>query len=318
MLNISSVPILRNLDVIGGIVDLKKWFFGVGLSAQAIIIVMMFFLLKELRQGPDSYDPYLETTQEFPLAEEAPRPTQREETQIPFSHYVTGKGKVIPSSDYIRVSAPLQGIVKDVYVNIGQKVSAGDPLFKIDDSLLKCRLNERESEVHTTILKLEMLQTEHDQKLGKALIDEKRANCKTIEKQMKDCDVKSPIDGRILSIDVHPGEYYEPLKGTAIVMGADDPLHLRVFVDQKEAWKVTPSPHMRAVAVHKSNPKIHFILEYVSVNPCFNQEQGLELVFAFDRYKNPVYLDEMLDVYIEASSETDRALMDYQFSQIRR
>ena len=369
--------------------DLKKWFFGIGLSAQTVIIVMMFFSLKELRQGSEAYDPYLETVQEFPLAEETYKPAHREEFQIPFSYYVRGNGKVIPSSDYIKVSAPLQGIIENVYVTVGQKVSEGDLLFKIDDSLLRCRLSEKESEVHTTILKLEMMQKGgnslgmmikekeveefkptheihnkeeelltnliqkndvsdiglnqqssltnmasnqlerilveyekmksgyYDQKLGRALIDEKRANCKTIQKQIRDCSVRAPINGRVLSIGVHSGEYYDALKETAILMGVDDPLHLRVYVDQKEAWKVTPSPNIRAIAIHKSNPKMHFILEYISVSPCFNKEGGLELIFAFDRNKNPVYLDEILDVYIEASSEKDRALIDYQLSQTR-
>jgi multidrug efflux pump subunit AcrA (membrane-fusion protein) len=369
--------------------DLKKWFFGIGLSAQTVIIVMMFFSLKELRQGTEAYDPYLETAQEFPLVEETYKPTHHKEVQIPFSYYVKGNGKVIPSSDYIKVRAPLQGIIENVYVTMGQKVSEGDLLFKIDDSLLRCRLSEKESEIHTTILNLEMMQKGgnslemtikekevqefkdapqthkkeeellanliekngisdielnqqsslanmatnqlerilveyekmksgyYDQKLGRALINEKRANCKTIEKQIRDCCVRAPINGRVLSIGIHPGEYYDALKETAILMGIDDPLHLRVYIDQKEAWKVTPSPNIRAIAIHKSNPKMHFILEYISVSPCFNKEEGLELVFAFDRNKNPVYLDEILDVYIEVSAETDKALIDYQMSQTR-
>ena len=61
--------------------------------------------------------------------------------------------------------------------------------------------------------------------------------------------------------------------------------------------------------------QIHFLLEYVGVNPCFAEGEYLELLFAFDRQKNPVYLDETLDVYIEAS---EAALLDYQFSRMRK
>lgn len=365
--------------------NLKKWIFGIGLSAQALVLLVMFFLVKELRREPESEDPYAFSS---PIAKVEVAPSQH---AIPFTHYVAGSGKVIPSSDYIKISPSLQGIVEDVYVTVGQKVSAGDLLFKIDDSLIKCQLSEKQSEVETTKVKLEVMQkgagafdllmkekeiaqvkatcdmhqkdhelilalyeknavsnselnqqtslvnmasaqlekilveydkmkagpSDQDRKLSHALIEEKLANCKTLEKQLGDCNVRAPIDGRIFSVNIHPGEYSDALKEPAIYMGSDDPLHLRVYIDQKEAWRVTPSPHIRAIAVHRSNPKIHFLLEYVSVNPCFTDQGCLELTFAFDRNKYPVYLDETLDVYIEASSAGDNALLDYQFSQMR-
>lgn len=361
--------------------DWKKWIFGVGLSAQVVIVLIMVLLLKELRQEPEGYDPYPDMSISEEIVQEKPI--------VPFAQYVKGYGKVVPSSDYVKISAPVEGIVENVYVNVGQRVAAGDLLFKIDDSLLQCQLSEKQSEMRTTIAKLEMMQqgtnnydillkekeiaqakaahemyqkehemilalyeknavsnnelfekvslvnttnaqlekilveyekmrsgpSDQEQKLGRALVEEKLANCKTIEKQMEDCKIKAPIDGRIFAVHIHPGEQCNTGKTAAIFMGKDDPLHLKVYVDKQEAWMVNPSPDMRAIALHSTNPTIHFLLEYVGVNPCFAEGEYLELLFAFDRQKNPVYLDETLDVYIEAS---EAALLDYQFSRMRK
>lgn len=382
MINIDPIPILRNLSITGGYpVDWKKWIFVLGLSAQAVIVFMMIVLLKELRQEPEEIDLYPEVSVK---TEEV----VKERASVPFSRYVEGSGKVIPSSEYVKISAPIQGTIEDVFVNVGQKVSAGDLLFKIDDSLLICQLQEKKSEMQTTLAKLEIMQqgantfdlvlkqkeieqvkkaheihqkeheillglyeknaisnselfqkaslvnntnahlekilvefekmksgpSDQEQKLGKALIEERLANCRTIEKQIEDCKIKAPIDGRIFAVNIHPGEFYNSSQTAAIYMGSDDPLHLKVYIDKKDAWMVNPSPKMRAVALHKANPKIQFLLEYVGVNPCFAEGEYLELIFSFDKQKNPVYLDETLDVYIEAS---EKALLDYQFSHMR-
>ena len=42
----------------------------------------------------------------------------------------------------------------------------------------------------------------------------------------------------------------------------------------------------------------------------------LELVFSFDRGKAPIYLEQNLDVYLEASSPSDTSYLDYQFNKI--
>lgn len=380
--------------------DFRKLFFVLGLFVQGIIIVMMCILLKELRENQDIVsDGFQTATEELPFQEiAAPQKVEKEQSiQVPFAHFVTGQGKVFPSSDYVHVSCPMQGVIEDVYVTVGQQVQAGDALFKVDDSLLKCQLNEKESEVKTTLARFEKLnsgpssfelkmkereiqqvkakqdieQKEHDllfalhtknaitnsellqqenllkntsaqldrilaeyehmkegpsqidQKVGQSMVEEKLANCKTIEKMIGDCSVKAPIEGKILSIDVHPGEYCHAAGKSALVMGTDDPLHLRVLIDQKEAWRITPSPHMRAIAVHRSNPKMQFVLEYVGVSPCFQEGKGhneqpkmLEITFAFEKHKKPVYLDEILDVYIESSSPDDTAMLDYQFKRL--
>jgi multidrug resistance efflux pump len=205
---------------------------------------------------------------------------------------------------------------------------------KVFESLLeKCAVSLHEKEVQeiqlkTAAFEVEKLLCEYNQikegaseafvKVGKAEVGEKEANLRSVEKKLANCKVVAPIQGKVLSVNVHPGEYLEPSEKSAVVIGLDNPLHLRVYIDEKDAWRISPSTNLRAIAVHKSNPKIHFILNFVTTNPCLQkkggQEEKLEVIFSFDKGKAPIYLEENLEVFIEATSPNDTGYLDYQFN----
>jgi HlyD family secretion protein len=200
----------------------------------------------------------------------------------------------------------------------------------------KCAVSKHEKETQeiqlkTAAFEIKKLLCEYDQikegaseafiKVGKAELGEKEAALRSVEKKLANCKVTAPIQGRVLSVNVHPGEYIEPTEKSAIVIGLDNPLHLRVYVDEKDAWRISPSVNLRAIAVHKSNPKIQFILNFVATNPCLQKQSGqsekLEVVFSFDKGKAPIYLEENLEVFIEAASPNDTGYLDYQFNLAR-
>ncbi|MFM9115088.1 MAG: biotin/lipoyl-binding protein, partial [Planctomycetota bacterium] len=54
----------------------------------------------------------------------------------PYSESIAGYGIVEPQTENISIGAALSGVVLEVYVpalEVGKKVSKGDPLFKVDD-----------------------------------------------------------------------------------------------------------------------------------------------------------------------------------------
>lgn len=58
----------------------------------------------------------------------------------PFPNTVAGAGIVEPQTENISVGSPLPGIVVEVMVRVGQKVKAGDPLFRLDDREIQADL----------------------------------------------------------------------------------------------------------------------------------------------------------------------------------
>ncbi len=157
--------------------------------------------------------------------------------------------------------------------------------------------------------------------IRKAHVKKNEANVAASERKYRKCQSNAPISGRILAVNVHKGERVNESDRNTIIMGSDSPLHLKVHIDEKDAWRISPNKNLRAIAIHKSNPKLHFILSYVSLTPLLNksenESQKLELTFSFEKGMAPIYLEEMLDVYIESASPSDTACLDYQFSQLR-
>src|SRR5690349_6228512 len=55
----------------------------------------------------------------------------------PYTAYVAGAGIVEASTENISIGTNVAGVVTDVYVKFGDRVKAGEPLFKIDDRTLQ-------------------------------------------------------------------------------------------------------------------------------------------------------------------------------------
>jgi HlyD family secretion protein len=60
--------------------------------------------------------------------------------KVPFASYVAGAGMIEASTENIAIGTPVSGIVTAIYINLGDRVTAGDPLLKIDDRDLQGQL----------------------------------------------------------------------------------------------------------------------------------------------------------------------------------
>lgn len=295
----------------------KQALFLAGVAFQVAILSVTLYFLHEVREKG-------ETSFELGRDEEVEESdiTLDNGVKLPFAHYVTGIGKVA-CSNYVKVNTRREGIVDQLFVKEGDVVHAGDALFQVDDGVLRFVFHEKVAEYETALAELKFFEgsvTEPHLKSDvlKSIAKEKEACMRASEKVLFDCKVVAPLEGRVLKVNVNPGEYTRPGE-EALVIGSENPLYLHVLIDEKEMWRVSPTKNLRAIALHKTNPNIHFVLNFVSIKPVtepsFKNEGKLEVVFAFDKGKAPIYLDQTLDVYIEAASPQDTSYLDYQFNQ---
>ncbi len=84
-----------------------------------------------------------------------PPPVQPAEN--PFPNTVAGAGMVEPETENISVGSSVPGVVTEVLVKVGQKVSKGDPLFRLDDRQLKAELEIQQAELIDATAQLERL-----------------------------------------------------------------------------------------------------------------------------------------------------------------
>ena len=65
----------------------------------------------------------------------------------PYQDFVAGAGIIEASSENIAIGTLVPGVVTDVYAKVGQKVAAGDSLFKIDDRDLQAELTLKKASI---------------------------------------------------------------------------------------------------------------------------------------------------------------------------
>jgi HlyD family secretion protein len=67
----------------------------------------------------------------------------------PFASYVAGSGIIEPSTQNIAVGTHVSGVVTAIFVTVGDTITAGEPLFKLDDRALQAELAQRRAVLRT-------------------------------------------------------------------------------------------------------------------------------------------------------------------------
>jgi multidrug efflux pump subunit AcrA (membrane-fusion protein) len=312
----------------------------------------------------------------------------------PFDGTIAGAGIVEASTENIAIGTVVPGVVMDVFVKVGDKVKAGDSLFKIDDRADAAELGVRQAAVDSANHRLCKLQNEpraedippleakvreaeatlsnkqrEQARLaridGEAIsLDERdrarwavdaaaaqleaaradlvrvkagawapdiaiaRAELASAESQLQakkvDIDrltVRARVDGEVLQVKVRVGEYAPAgvLATPLMMLGNLDTLHVRVDIDENDAWRLQPDA--RAVAFVRGNRDLKTELGFVRVEPYVIPKRSLtgestervdtrvlQVVYAFERSKLPVYVGQQMDVTIEAARATPTAV----------
>ncbi|HYT59257.1 MAG TPA: efflux RND transporter periplasmic adaptor subunit, partial [Haliangiales bacterium] len=207
-----------------------------------------------------------------PTTPPSPPPTS------PYTHTVAAVGLVESSTENIAIGTPLADIVSEVLVTVGQTVKAGDPLFKLDDRQRFADLAARQAELHvaesrrkvnaagledltrqlefaenlpdkSAISAEELTRRRSAVETARARLEEATAQValataqiKMIETQIERSTVRACVDGEVLQVKIHPGEFAPAgvTPAPLVLLGRLKPRHVRVDVDEHEAWRVRP------------------------------------------------------------------------------
>ena len=110
---------------------------------------------------------------------EDPLPPPGEPSRNPFADTVAGAGMVEAQTENIAIGAPEPGVVIDVFVEVGQRVKAGDRLFQLDDRVPKADLKYREAAAAAAAAQLTQLERRprpEEVPAGEAQVAEMEAN----------------------------------------------------------------------------------------------------------------------------------------------
>ena len=259
--------------------------------------------------------------------------------QSPYPAFVAGSGIVEASTENISIGTHLAGIVAKIYVQVGSAVKIGDPLFMIDDRATLADIETRRAAVHVTETQLaeanyelalveplvakgvttsdDLKKQRFATKTAEAQLVRVRAELKSAETELDRLTVRAPVDGEVLQLKVHLGEF-APVAATAagepplILLGGVTPLHVRVDVDENNAWRVRADT--KATGYLRGNVKITTPLTFVRFEPYVVPKKSLtgdstervdtrvlQVIFSFERGNLPIFVGQQMDVFIDTT-----------------
>ncbi len=126
--------------------------------------------------------------------------------------------------------------------------------------------------------------------------------------------VRAPVPGHILQMKTRLGEYAQSgvLATPLILVGDDTTLHVRVDIDENDAWRFRLCAS--AIASLRGNPSIKTPLQYVRTDPDVipktlltgdttqrTDTRVLQVIYSFNPASLSLYIGQLMDVFIEAA-----------------
>ena len=267
-----------------------------------------------------------------------------------FTDTVAAVGLVEASTENIWVGTPLAGVIERVFVTAGQSVKAGQPLFELDTRHLRAELAVRQRAVDVARARVRVAgaRVEDFQKqlqfaeqvkdkraisaeeltrrrsavdTAQAELEEIRSEIVAAESQVQSVAVdlersvvRAPLAAEVLQVKIRVGEF-APAAATAnplILLGRSRPLHVRVDVDENEAWRVRAGA--AAIGHVRGNADLKAPLEFVRFEPFVVPKRSLtgdstervdtrvlQVIYRVGRDDVPLFVGQQLDVFIDAA-----------------
>jgi len=254
----------------------------------------------------------------------------------PYTHYVAGYGLIEAESENIDVGTPFPEIVDKVYIKNGDYVKKGTPLYKLNtqtreaelERLIKLKETKQkaledqkkqysfyqrlenknavsESMYYDQFYKLQIAQKE---------LNEVEAQINVEKTNIKRSTITAPIDGKVLDMNLREGENAQtnPFQKTYLLLfGSIKKYRIKVSIDETESWRVYPNA--KAIAYVRGNSSIEIPLEFINIDPYIEPKVNfigridekidtrvLQVIYQFEKGDLPVYIGQLVDVYIEA------------------
>ena len=234
------------------------------------------------------------------------------------------------SGENIDIFPEVSGPIIQVFVHEGQQVSAGAPLFTIEDSVQQATVELDESNLKAARDQYDKRRAAYEidpESISKDVLDTAKdavtqaaAALTAANALLQYYSVKAPVDGVVLAVNTTAGSYvssqgayntYTELFDPLVVMGAPQKyMAVRCYVDEILVSRLPSPAHIRA-QMQITGTAIKVPLQFVRVQPYVSpkielsnerQEQVdlrvLPVIFRFEKKDAPVYPGQMVDVYI--------------------
>jgi HlyD family secretion protein len=151
-----------------------------------------------------------------------------------------------------------------------------------------------------------------------AAVREAEAQVASVEQEIDRTTVKALVDGEVLQVNVHPGEFVgTPHSEPLIVLGNVQQLHVRVDIDEHDIPRFVPGAPAQAVI--KGDASTKYPLRFVRVEPYVIPKRSLtgqntervdtrvlQAIYALEPTDKPLYVGQQVEVYIDAARSSSK------------
>ncbi|MCX7068632.1 MAG: efflux RND transporter periplasmic adaptor subunit [Methylococcales bacterium] len=290
------------------------------------------------------------SNQPMPIAQAVAEPSSS-----PFKEFIAGAGIIEAQSQNIAIGTPLPRIVTRVAVKVGDQIKTSTPLFYLDERDTRADLAMKEADLAKAIAtvnevkaslgdsvslenlaesvtdkraisKEELLkrhnavsiaQTKLDS--AKAAVQQAQASIANSRTTLERLIVRSPIEGEVLQVNIRAGEFAQAgaLSTPLMIIGNLEQLHVRVDIDENDAWRFDKTS--KAVAYLRGNRDFKVELALAYLEPFVIPKKSLtgdstervdtrvlQALYRFDRKQLPIYIGQQMDVFIEIQAATGK------------
>jgi multidrug efflux pump subunit AcrA (membrane-fusion protein) len=277
-------------------------------------------------------------------------PALVEPASAPFQNFIAGAGIIEPKNENIAIGSPLARLISKVAVKVGDKITAGTPLFYLDDrenqaelAMKKADLAKAKADVLVAKANIadtqslfdlanavsdsraisgeEVLKRRNALAVAKAklesanaFVEQAQAAILQIETTLDRLIVRAPIDGDVLQVNVRAGEFATAgvLSKPLLILGDLKTLHVRVDIDENDAWRF--DKNAKAVAYLRGNRQFKVDLQLAYVEPFVVPKKSLtgdstervdtrvlQALYQFNPKDLTAYVGQQMDVFIEVN-----------------
>ena len=233
------------------------------------------------------------------------------------------RAEEIPPAEAKIAEAKAQLADADVQVKLIESVT--DPRAVKAEDVMRRRLNRdaakaRLEQAEKELALLKAGTWAPDLEIAKSEVVQASAAVRQDQINLTRLTVTAPVDGIILQNKVRLGQFAQcgPLSQPLMVFGGGGNLHLRIDIDENDAWRVRAGA--TALARLRGASTVSYPLEFVRVEPYIVPKKSLtgdatervdtrvlQVIYRFKDSKAPLYDGQQMDVYIDAQPRSKAA-----------
>jgi len=208
--------------------------------------------------------------------------------------------------------------LEDLRAQLARLEGVKDPRSVSQDEVIRHRFSVQTAEKQMEQAEAQLAQLKSgawqpDLDVARAQEESARAGVEAIRIELERLKILAPIDAEVLQVQIQPGEFAQAgtLAVPLMVLGDTSSLHVRVDVDENDAWRVQADAP--AVAFLRGNRQIKTSLKFVRFEPYVVPKKSLtgdsiervdtrvlQVIYSIEHSGLPIFAGQQMDVFIEA------------------